>query len=295
MFRKLGVKVAVFVNIILLVIIVGGTVFLVTEQSSSLQNQYIHDGKFMSTIGAKAIGRLLENGIDSGVFTIKEAMDTDYKAIPNMDPPKYHTKYDFYSDKVFLAVQDEFLKNPDFLYAMAMDINGYVPTHNTRYQNPLTGDKEQDIIGNRTKRIFNDTFNLKAAKNEEEGFFQKYERDTGEATWDFASPIYVKGKLWGNFRIGIALNTLEKAKSNLTLKLVTIMICILLLATIAVYFIVNISLQPLREFTQIGSQMADGNVEQEIVTNSQDEIGELAKVLERMRLSLKKAMERLSR
>jgi HAMP domain-containing protein len=41
--------------------------------------------------------------------------------------------------------------------------------------------------------------------------------------------------------------------------------------------------------------MADGMVEEKIVPKSKDELGELADVLERMRVSLKTAMDRLTR
>ena len=43
------------------------------------------------------------------------------------------------------------------------------------------------------------------------------------------------------------------------------------------------------------AELADGKVDQKIVSKSNDEIGQLADVLERLRISLKAAMDRLSR
>lgn len=295
MFRKIGFKVALFVNLILLVVIIGGTAFLVVEQERAIESQFKERAKFISVIGAKAVGRVMEEAIDNGVLTVEDAFDTDYVLIPGFDPPKYHTKYDSYTDKAFLTLQDEFLKDKNVLYAGGVDINGYIPTHNTRFQNPITGDKEKDRAGNRTKRVNNDTIGLKAAKNQEEGFLQVYKMDTGETTWDTASPIYVKGKHWGNFRVGISLDTLEKSKASLRITLGIVMLMILLLTTVIVFIVVNVTLKPLTEFTQIASRMADGDVENKIVSRSRDEIGELADVLERMRISLKTAMDRLTR
>jgi HAMP domain-containing protein len=295
MFKKISVKVAVFVNLILLLIIVAGASFIIYQQDKSLEEQYLSRGKSLSIFGAKAVSRIMEEAIDNGVFTVAEAFDVDYVPISNLDPPKYHTKYDFYTDKAILTLIDEFLKDKDILYATAMDVNGYIPTHNMRYQQPLTGDKEKDTVGNRTKRIFTDPIGSKASKNEEEGFLQVYKRDTGETTWDIASPIYVKGKLWGNFRVGIAQDTLKSAKRGLMIHLAVIMLAILLLATLLVLLIVRFMLKPLTEFTRVASQMADGMVEQKIVAKSNDELGELADVLERMRISMKAAMDRLSK
>jgi len=296
MFKKISVKVTLIVNCILFIVVLLGTSFIIYQASDRLEAQYQAKGKFISLIAAKAVGRIMDEAIDNGVFTVKDAFDVDYSPIPNVDPPKYHTKYDAYTDKALLTFFDEFLlKDKDILYVTATDTNGYVPTHNTRYQQPLTGDKEKDLKGNRTKRIFNDPIGSKAAKNEEEGFLQTYKRDTGETTWDFASPIYVKGRLWGTSRVGISLETYNQIKSNLLFALVASMIVIGVVALLTVYLVVSKMLKPLTEFTKIASRMADGMVEEKIVPKSDDELGELADVLERMRVSLKAAMDRLTK
>jgi methyl-accepting chemotaxis protein len=213
--------------------------------------------------------------------------------IPNFDPPKYHTRYDSYMDKAILSIQDEMLKSPDIVFAVTVDKNGYLPTHNSKYQQPITGDKEKDKVGNRTKRIFNDPVGLAAARNTTEGFLQVYKRDTGETMWDVDSPIMVKGKQWGNFRIGLSITSLEKAKSTLIFQLAGIMVVILIISTLAIIYTITTILRPLTELTEIASKMADGDVGEKIVATSKDEIGDLAEVLERMRISLKNAMDRL--
>ena len=293
MFRKISVKVAVLVNAILLVVIALGTVFLVRQQNAKLDQQYKAQAQYVSMVGAKTIGRLIEDAIDNGVFSVRDAFDTEYVEIPTFDPPKFHTRYDFYTDKSFLSLEDEFLKNSSIVYAVAVDMNGYLPTHNSRYQKPITGDREKDKVGNRTKRIFNDPVGITAAKNQQEGFIQVYKRDTGETMWDVSSPILVKGKQWGNFRIGLSIKAIEEAKMSLLLTLGSIMFLILVISTIAILYTVKYILQPLTSFTLIASRMADGEVDEKIVATSNDEIGELAEVLERMRVSLKSAMDRL--
>ena len=70
---------------------------------------------------------------------------------------------------------------------------------------------------------------------------------------------------------------------------------ILVLSVIGIIVTVNRSMKPLEEFTQVASDLADGKMDQQIVATSEDEIGDLADVLERLRLSLKAAMDRLSR
>lgn len=295
MFNKISVKVALLVNLALLVVIAAGSFYLIDQQSRSLEDQLLERGRIESMLGAKLIGKVLEEAIDNGVFNVKDAFDTEYIPIPGFDPPKYHTAYDAYLDKAILSLEDEFLKDESVVFAVAVDKNGYLPTHNTRYQRPITGDQQKDLVGNRTKRIFNDPIGLNAARNVREAFLQVYHRDTGETMWDISSPIYVKGKQWGGFRIGFSLQKTQLAKKALTTKLLAIMGALLLVSLALVFLVVNRALAPLAHFTRLAGDLADGKVEQRIVATSRDEIGQLADVLERLRVSLKAAMERLSR
>ena len=91
-------------------------------------------------------------------MTVGDVFDPVYEEIKGFDfgdNPRFHTRYDFYTDRVVLGFQDKILESsPDFLYAVGGDINGYTPTHNSKFQQPLTGDRTKDLSGNRTKRKF---------------------------------------------------------------------------------------------------------------------------------------------
>lgn len=290
---KIGVKVSLTVNLVILVVMAAGTYVLLTKQSESLETELLNSGKIQSVVGAKMVGRILEEAIDNGVFTVKEAFDTDYEQIGNFDPPKYHTLYDSYLDKAILDVQDEFLEDKNVVYAVAADVNGYVPTHNSRYQKPITGDVEKDKVGNRTKRVFNDPVGSTAVKNTEKGFLQVYYRDTGETMWDITSPVYVKGKQWGGFRLGLSLVEVNKEKKQLMTTLLGIMAAILLISIVLTFIIVNASLAPIEDLTDRASGLADGkDLDQDIQVTRKDEIGRLQATLDRLRLSMLIAFKR---
>ncbi|WP_321532423.1 HAMP domain-containing protein [uncultured Desulfuromonas sp.] len=293
MFKKIGVKVTVYVNVLLLIVMVVGAWFLVGQQSQHLEQQLLERGKIEAILGARFTGRILEEAIDNGVFSVKDAFDTEYEEIPGFVPAKYHTRYDFYLDKALLAIEDEFLKDESVVFAVAVDVNGYLPTHNTLYQQPITGDVEKDKTGNRTKRIFNDPVGLNAAQNLEEGFLQVYARDTGETMWDISAPIMVKGKHWGAFRIGFSLAKVNQQKMLLQQSLMITLLTILVISIVAVVVTVGRALHPLEKLTQAASDLADGKVDEAITAESKDEVGKLADALERLRVSLKVAMDRL--
>jgi methyl-accepting chemotaxis protein len=88
------------------------------------------------------------------------------------------------------------------IYAGAVDINGYFPTHNKCFSKPLTGNPETDMVNNRTKRMFDDPTGIRCAQHTNKFLLQTYKRDTGEIMHDVSAPIFVKGKHWGGFRIG---------------------------------------------------------------------------------------------
>lgn len=295
MFKKISVKVAVKVNLVLLVIVGFGTVILAREQFLRLDSQYKSQAKFESMVAAKAVGKIFEEAVDNKVLTDADAFDTSYQQYGSFEPAKYHTKYDTYADKALLGLQDEMLKNPSVVFAVTVDKNGYLPTHNTKYQQAITGDKLKDKVGNRTKRIFNDETGLAAAQNTLPGFLQVYKRDTGETMWDVSSPIMVKGKQWGNFRIGLSINALNKAKSTVLIHLLISMAVIIVVTSLLIHYTIHSSLQPLTQLTEKASRMADGEVIIPILAHTNDEIGDLAQVLEKIRINLKTALERLTR
>jgi len=97
------------------------------------------------------------------------------------------------------------LQDVQVVFAVLADRNGYVPTHNSRYSRPLTGNAETDRKWNRSKRMFNDKVGLAAARNKEGVLVQVYERDTGEKMWDISAPVQLNGRHWGTFRIGYSM------------------------------------------------------------------------------------------
>lgn len=156
---------------------------------------------------ANHIGKLLQNGVLQKQITESDLFDIQYREIASTDPKKYHTGFDNYCDQQLPAIQEEILKQyPDVIYAILADQNGYVPTHNKMFCQPLTGNREKDIAGNRTKRIFEDHVGRTVGKHTKPFMLQIYRRDTGAIMFDMSAPVYVNGKHFGGFRLGYKLN-----------------------------------------------------------------------------------------
>ncbi len=182
------------------------TIYL--ELSSSDNNSFYAAILQAAQQGAAAVGACLEQGLQSGEFSETQLFAEQYQPIAGTEPTKYHTAYDRFTDQQFPAIQEPVLQQlPQVLYAGAVDRNGYFPTHNRKYSQPLTGDLQHDLLHNRTKRIFSDRTGKRCGQNQLAMLLQTYKRDTGEILHDLSVPVYVRGRHWGGFRIGFRRDT----------------------------------------------------------------------------------------
>jgi methyl-accepting chemotaxis protein len=167
------------------------------------QSLFFSDLVKTAKTSAQALGDLLETAIDSGGLTEQAVFSKDYQPIKNSNPQKFSTSYDHFTDQNFPAIQEAVLQQYDeVMFAGAVDTNGYFPTHNNKFSQPLTGDYDKDLINNRTKRIFDDPTGRRCGAHTDSFLLQTYKRDTGEILHDLSVPIFVKGKHWGGFRMG---------------------------------------------------------------------------------------------
>lgn len=161
---------------------------------------------------AARISFVFESQIKAGLISKESLFDFNYIKIPETDPIKYSTAFDGFTDKVLPEIQEALLLEfKEMVYAGAVDVNGYFPTHNEKFSKPLTGNYTQDVNNNRTKRIFDDPTGIRCGGHTQPFLLQTYKRDTGEVMHDVSAPIIVDGRHWGGFRIGF------KAQDLLTL------------------------------------------------------------------------------
>ncbi|WP_454865396.1 methyl-accepting chemotaxis protein [Pseudomonas hormoni] len=163
-------------------------------------HQRIYD---LAREGARQIAARFEADIDQGVVSLDDLFDRSYQAIPNTSPAKFQTRFDRYTDKVLPAIQEPLLpRHEGLVFAIACTQQGYVPTHNTVFSQPLTGDVQVDTLQNRTKRKFADRTGIRCGSHQQAVLLQTYTRDTGELMHDLSVPIMVKGRHWGGLRLG---------------------------------------------------------------------------------------------
>nr|WP_233198673.1 MULTISPECIES: methyl-accepting chemotaxis protein [Luteimonas] len=160
----------------------------------------------LAQAAASRIGDALGQAARRGDIAADALFSRDYVAIEGVAPAKYRTAFDALCDEVLPSLQEPVLAaQPWIVFAICANPDGYVPTHNQRFSQPLTGDHARDLVGNRTKRIFDDRVGHSVGAHTDPWRLQVYRRDTGQIMFDLSVPVYVAGRHWGGFRVGYTL------------------------------------------------------------------------------------------
>jgi HAMP domain-containing protein len=294
---RLSVKISLTLTAVLIVLTAGAAAYITHHQTRQMEEMTLEKARVAASIGARQYGDVLDGAIDSGMLTVNDVFDRQYVEIKGYawgTHPKFHTRYDSAIEPAVLVFQDKFLEHGDFVFAVGVDENGYLPSHNSRYQKPLTGDLEKDLTGNRTKRVFDDPVGLAAAKNREPSLLQVYARDTGETMWDVSSPIHVKGKHWGAFRVGVSMERIDARKKQLLLTLLAMFQVFAVVTIVTMFVVVRHAMRPIGALTEAADRISMGEeLDAPLKSASADEIGALTKAIDRLRVSMKAAMSRL--
>jgi methyl-accepting chemotaxis protein len=156
---------------------------------------------------AKTISASFEAAIARGEISLDQLMDENYREIPGTDPKQYLTDYVEFTDRILPPIQDPLQKSDSrIVFCVAWARGGYLPTHNPNYRKPQGADPVWNNANCRNRRLFNDRAVKKVAANTRPFLLQTYRRDMGGGNFvlmkDLSSPIFVRGRHWGAFRMG---------------------------------------------------------------------------------------------
>ncbi len=146
--------------------------------------------------------------LSKGRITLEALFDENYITVPGSDPVQFTTRFLSLCDEVLPPIQEKAVTLlPGIVFCAAVDRNAYLPTHNLVYSKPQ---KANDPVWNnahcRNRRKFEDIVGKAAGSNTQPILKQAYVREMGGGVYvlmqDVSSPILVRGKHWGNVRLG---------------------------------------------------------------------------------------------
>jgi hypothetical protein len=143
----------------------------------------------------------IERWLAAGSVNEDRLFDRLYFPIEGTSPPKFTTTYDALAERDFPAFQDKVLARSNLVvFAIVTDVNGYVPTHNARFSQPLTGNAAIDVVNHRTKRLLTEPSAFHAGRSEAPYLLQHY-RFGGDHLAEVSVPVRVRGRHFGCVRV----------------------------------------------------------------------------------------------
>lgn len=158
---------------------------------------------------AAEVGRLFEAGVAAGQISETMLFDMRYRPIPGSSPQQLMAPFTEFTDAVLPAVQEAALElDPSIVFCAAVDLNGYLPTHNRKFSHPQSADPVWNTAHCRNRRLFNDRVGARAGQSTAPFVLQVYRRDMGGGRFammkDLSAPIMVHGRHWGGLRFAYA-------------------------------------------------------------------------------------------
>ncbi|WP_116140738.1 methyl-accepting chemotaxis protein [Trinickia diaoshuihuensis] len=156
---------------------------------------------------AAAIGKRFEQALARGEITEAALFDARYVPVPGTEPQQFTTQFTAFTDRALPEIQEPLLAlDPRVAFCAAVDVRGYLPTHNRKFSQPQRpGDTVWNAANSRNRRMFADRTGLAAATHTKPFLLQTYRRDMGGGAYammkDASAPIYVNGRHWGGLRL----------------------------------------------------------------------------------------------
>jgi len=166
------------------------------------------DTPFIRRVQAEAarIAELFERALQRGDIGEAELFDEQYVPIAGTNPQQMMAGFTMLTDRLLPEIQEAALTlDRRVVFCVAVDRNGYLPTHNRKFSQPQGPDPTWNTANCRNRRIFNDRVGLAAGRNTKPFLLQSYRRDMGGKKFvpmkDVSAPIRVRGRHWGGLRL----------------------------------------------------------------------------------------------
>ena len=149
---------------------------------------------------------LSERALEQGQVDAVSLFDTDYRPIAGSNPARFDTRAVAFADAAWRPELDRIVdSDPAIISTACTDVNGYLPTHTTRYSRPPTGSPAHDAAYCRNRRILADETDRIAKASTKPFHIAVFRRDRDDGGYDVVRnvyvPMFINGRRWGDFEI----------------------------------------------------------------------------------------------
>ncbi|MCG8540333.1 MAG: methyl-accepting chemotaxis protein [Clostridia bacterium] len=182
-------------------------------------------------------------------------------------------KKDFETQKIL----DDIAANEDVLYALQIDKSGRGIAGTEMY------------VG----KVYDDEVTKSAAINGVADARLWFNEELGSGAYDVQIPFYEEGEHIGSICVGLSLQSLTDAKEDIIKTSITLLVLIILLSALMLYFVIGLSMKPVKITANHIERIAKGDFTKSIPQNIlgyKDEIGNIGRSVEKMQKELKNLM-----
>jgi len=119
--------------------------------------------------------------------------------------------------------------------------------------------------------------------------------DTIDRTMMYAAvPVAEDNTIVGVTRVALPMTEIDASMAHINRAIIIAAVAAAMVSILLAVQITRVTIEPIKRLTKSSQSMADGNLDQEIVVSSRDEVGELARVFNRMAGRLKEMVSVLT-
>ena len=232
-------------------------------------------------LGARITQYVMERAVDNGLFDRDALFQGHYQLIDGPGVARYHTEYDRFFDRNVVTILKAFEENDDIDYAYVINNDGFIPAHS---DNEKSKTKTAPVAsGSPGTPAIGAPYDLLVASA------------AGYIFHEFRAPIFVDGRPWGEFCVGIPVALVNNRVRDTVASTLFIAIFFSLVTVGATVYVIRRNLRPLQNLTHATRQMAAGDVSARCNDFGRDEIGTLARSFNAMAETISQTQEGLER
>ena len=159
---------------------------------------------------AREIVALTEAAVAAGQLDPAALFDRDYREIPGSNPPRFRTALCDWADREWRPLLDRIAgSHPAIMAAACTDMEGFLPTHLTRFSQAPTGDLAHDTRHCRNGRKILDPIDEKAKRSSAPFMMAVYRQEGDGRAYKVVRNVYLplvfEGRRWGDLELAYSL------------------------------------------------------------------------------------------
>jgi methyl-accepting chemotaxis protein len=164
---------------------------------------------------AQAIARTLieqtERALSDGALSMNALFDQNYIAVKDSNPALFRTQLSAWADRQWRSVLDRCSSDdPRVIACACTNMDGFLPTHMSKFSLPITGDPAFDTGNCRNGRIILDPIDRRAKQSSAPYMMAVYRQEgdgkTERVVRNVYVPLWFDGRRWGDLEMAYSFD-----------------------------------------------------------------------------------------